>query len=76
MSFENGQLVGMVDGLVEKQFDLAALDAQAATAPAPPSFDWDIAGRAFSVVIISACWETHAVGKRQLVRVSFLVLEK
>ena len=76
VSFENGQLVGMVDGLVDKQFDLRTLKDLAVTAPAPPSFDWDIAGRAFSVVIVSASWETYSDGKRQQVRISFLVLEK
>jgi hypothetical protein len=70
------QLVGMIDGRVHKKFDLDKLEPNAAPSPAPPSFEWSISGREFSIIIISAHWETHPDGIRETDGVTFLVLEK
>ena len=70
------QLVGMSGDHIDKTFDFGPLDALSPKAPAPPSFDWNIAGRAFRVVVVYARWETSAGASPELESVSFLVLEK
>jgi hypothetical protein len=70
------QLVGMSGDHIDKTFDFGPLDALSPKAPAPPSFDWNIAGRAFTVVVVYARWENSTGGSPELESISFLVLEK
>jgi hypothetical protein len=76
VSHEGGQIVAKIGGNVDKTFDLGALDTLSTTAPAPPLFNWDIAGRAFTVVVVDARWATQNGSTTELEFVSFLVLEK
>ena len=76
VSYEGGQIVAKIGGNVDKTFDLGALDTLSTTAPAPPLFNWDIAGRAFTVVVVDARWATQNGSTTELEFVSFLVLEK
>jgi hypothetical protein len=76
VKMKEGHLVGMVNSRIDKQFDFDTLFPDAAKASAPPSFEWNVDGRTFSIIITSSYWETHPDGKRQPDGVSFLVLEK
>jgi len=76
VSHEGGQIVAKIGSNVDKRFDLGALDTLSTTAPAPPSFNWDIAGRAFTIVVVDARWEPRNGSTPELEFASFLVLEK
>jgi hypothetical protein len=71
-----GEIVAKIGLNVDKRFDLGTLDTLSTTAPAPPSFNWDIAGRAFTIVVVEAEWETQNGSTPELKSASFLVLEK
>jgi hypothetical protein len=76
VGFKQGHLVGMVDSRIHKQLNLHTIEPDAAQASSPPSFEWNVDGRTFSIIITSSYWETHPDGTRETDGVTFLVLEK
>jgi hypothetical protein len=76
VGFKQGHLVGMVDSRIHKQLNLHTIEPEAAQASSPPSFEWNVDGRTFSIIITSSYWETHPDGTRETDGVTFLVLEK